>query len=115
MLSTVALGRLGLSLGALPAILPVQYYVDGDELAICLGHYDISQHAVDNTLVAFAADLIDASTRSGWTVQVQGLATAPKPIGVPTNCGQPTAGQIIHLAPATITGQRSQLCPFAAM
>lgn len=115
LLSTVSLGRLALSLAALPTILPVQYYVDGDELAICLGHYDVSPRSLDDTVVAFATDMIDPSSRAGWTVQVQGRTTLPRPVGVPTDCGQPTGGQIVHLAPAMVSGHRVQLCPFTVV
>jgi len=105
-------GRLALSLSALPAILPVQYYVDGHELAICLGHYTIPERSVNDAIVAFAADAVDSTNRTGWTVQVQGTSRIPERLGVPTNCGQPTAGQIVHFAPAAITGHRIRLCPF---
>ena len=37
LLTTVSVGRLALSVRALPVILPVQYYLDGRRLAICLG------------------------------------------------------------------------------
>lgn len=105
------MGRLALSLSALPAILPVQYYLDGHDLAICLGHYKIPERSVNGAIVAFAADAVDSTNRTGWTVQVQGTSRIPKRLGVPTNCGRPTAGQIVHLVPATITGQRIRLCP----
>ncbi|MFI5042486.1 MAG: pyridoxamine 5'-phosphate oxidase family protein [Acidimicrobiales bacterium] len=107
-------GRLALSLRALPAILPVQYYVDGEDLAICLGHHEIPHQAVDGTVVAFAADSIDAPTRVGWTVQVLGITRVPRPIGMPTDCGQPIVGQIVHLRPAKVTGFSIRLCPFVS-
>jgi hypothetical protein len=37
----VSIGRLALSLRALPAILRVQYYLDGDEIAACLGFFPV--------------------------------------------------------------------------
>jgi hypothetical protein len=112
LLGTQPMGRLVLSLSALPVILPVQYYVDGDELAICLGHYAIPERSVNDAVVAFGADAIDPNSRAGWAVQVQGTTRVPRPLGVPVDCGQPTAGQIVHLAPTTIEGQRVRLCPF---
>jgi hypothetical protein len=112
LLATASLGRLVLSLHALPAVLPVQYYVDGDELAVCLGHHQIPAASINDVIVAFEADAIDQRTRSGWAVQVQGTSRLPQPIGVPTDCGQPPAGRIAHLAPAHIQGQQIRLCPF---
>ncbi len=109
-----SLGRVALSLEALPAILPVQYYVDADVLKICLGFYDIPPASVTDTVVAFAADSLAAGTGGGWSVQVQGVVHPPRSIGVDTACGQPTAGQIVDLRPASITGHRVRICPFAA-
>jgi hypothetical protein len=114
LLTTVSVGRLVLSLKALPVIMPVQYYVDGDELAICLGYYQIPEPSIHDAIVAFGADAIDPASRSGWAVQVQGASQLPHRLGVATDCGQPTAGQIVHLRPATIEGHRIRLCPFIA-
>jgi hypothetical protein len=111
-LKSTSLGRLGLSISALPAILPVQYYVEGDALAICLGHYTYVGRAVDNAVVAFAADAIDSTTGLGWTVQVQGRSRIRKDLGAPVDCGQPAAGQIMHVEPVTVSGHRVRLCPF---
>jgi hypothetical protein len=111
-LGSVSIGRLALSVHALPTVLPVQYYVDGDELAICLGHYRVDAKAIDDVVVAFAADVIDTATRSGWIVNVQGTSRLRTELGIPVDCGQPAGGQVIHLSPATIAGQLVQLCPF---
>src|SRR5438105_946518 len=67
-------GRMALSVDALPAIVPVEYCFDGSELAICLGERRMSEHCVDNAVVGFATDAIDAVTYTGWAVQVQGRA-----------------------------------------
>jgi hypothetical protein len=114
LLTSASVGRIALSVRALPAILPVQYYVDRDWLAICLGHHRVPPQTVNDTVVAFAADAIDAEQRTGWTVQVQGVARLFDTIGVQTDCGQPAAGQVVRLEPATITGHHIELCPFAA-
>jgi len=114
LLRTVSVGRLALSVGALPAILPVQYYVDDDELAACLGHFTVPLAALEGAVVAFAADSFVPSDRPGWSVQVQGTTSLPKPLSVPVGCGQPTAGQIIRIAPVHVTGHRMHLCPFVS-
>ena len=104
----------GLSIKALPAILPVQYYVDGRVLAICLGQNEIASSAIDDTVVAFAADEIDSQTRTGWSVQVQGKCRLPHTLGITVDCGQPEPRTIVHLAPVNITGHRIRLCPFGS-
>jgi hypothetical protein len=111
LLASTSVGRVGLSIHALPAILPVQYYLDGRRLAVCLGHRELPERAM-NAVVAFAADAIDPRTRSGWSVQVQGRSVASSQLGASTDCGRPAAGQIMHIEPATITGCWVRLCPF---
>ena len=112
LLALASVGRLALSVNALPAILPVQYYLDGPTVTICLGEHELPVTSVDGTVVAFAADSLDSSPRSGWTVQVQGVLRVPMPDGVPRDCGQPAAGRLVHLESATVSGHRFNLCPF---
>ena len=112
LVATTSVGRVALSVKALPAVLPVQYYLDGRTLAVCLGHRQISERSLHGAIVAFAADAIDPATRSGWSVQVQGRATISRHIGFDTDCGHPTAGQIVRIEPARITGHRVHMCPF---
>ena len=112
LITTQTVGRLALSVRALPAILPVQYYVDDDLIAICLGHHQVPPTAITGTVAAFSVDNFTGPLSRGWTVNILGLVQPPEPVGVPTDCGQPTAGQIVHLRPDTIAGQRIWLCPF---
>src|SRR5271157_80880 len=93
LLATVSVGSLALSVRALPVILPVQYYLDGHRLAICLGHHQIPERALNDVIIAFAADAIDPVTRSGWSVEVQGRSVIPRRLGADTACGRPTPGQ----------------------
>ena len=112
MLTTVSVGRLALSVRALPVILPVQYYLDGRRLAICLGHHEMPERSLNDVIIAFAADAIDPATRSGWSVQVQGRSVISRRLGVDTDCGRPTAGQVVQIEPGIISGHRMRLCPF---
>lgn len=57
---TARLGRVALSVEALPTILPVQYQIDGTDVAICLAHHNVPPQSVDNTIVAFGTDDIDS-------------------------------------------------------
>ena len=110
LLASTSVGRVALSIGALPAILPVQYHLDGRTLAACLGHRELHERAL-NTVVAFAADAIDPGTRSGWSVQIQGRSAIPHRGPIDSDCGWTAAGQIMRIDPATITGFRMHLCP----
>jgi hypothetical protein len=111
-LATTSVGRLALSVRALPVILSVQYYLDGPGLAICLGHHQIRERSLNDVIIAFAADAIDPVTRSGWWVQVQGRSVIPRRLDVDTACGRPTAGQIVQMETGIISGHHTRLCPF---
>ena len=111
LLAMVSVGRLALSVRALPVIVPVQYYLSGRRLAVCLGHHELSERSLDETIIAFAADSIDPAARSGWSVQVQGRSAAPRQPQIDTACGWPAAGQIVQIKPEIITGHRMHLCP----
>ena len=113
LLATASVGRLALSVRALPVILPVQYYLDDRRLAVCLGHHGLPERALDETIVAFAADSIDPVTRSGWSVQVQGRSVLSHGFRIDTDCGWPAAAaQVVEIEPRRISGLRMHLCPF---
>lgn len=112
LLATASVGRLALSVQALPVVLPVQYYVSGHRLAVCLGHRNVPARSLNGTIIAFIADAIDPAARSGWAVQIQGRSSIPRLDGFDTACGQPAAGQIVEIEPGTITGYYVHLCPF---
>lgn len=112
LLATASVGRLALSVRALPVILPVQYYVTGRRLAACLGHHAIPDHSLDDAIIAFAADAIDPATRSGWSVQIQGRSFIPRREGFDSSCGEPAAGQLVEIEPGTVSGYYVHPCPF---
>ena len=93
-------------------IVPVQYYLTGRRLAVCLGHHGIPERSLNDAIIAFTADAIDPASRSGWSVQVQGRSVIPRHDGFDNACGQPTAGQLVEIEPATISGYHVHLCPF---
>ena len=112
LLATVSVGRLALSVRALPVIVPVQYYLDGRRLAVCLGHRELPERSLDETIIAFTADAIDPVTRSGWWVQVQGRSVMPRGFRIGTDCGWPAVAQVVEIEPGTVGGHRVHLCPF---
>jgi len=115
LLATTTLGRVALSMNALPSILPVQYYLDDDTIAICLGSFRVPERSGHGVVIAFLADDIDPVLRRGWSVQAVGRVTFDyQDIGVPTDCGEPTAGQILSLEPNVLSGHWLHLCPWRA-
>lgn len=111
LLATASVGRLALSVHALPAIYPVQYYLDGRQIVACVGHRQIPERSLENAVVAFAADVIDPASRSGWAVQVLGRSMMPRQFGPGTGCGRPAAGQVVNIEPESISGHAVHLCP----
>ena len=113
LLATASVGRMALSVRALPVIVPVQYHLDGRKLAVCLGHHSLPGQALDATIIALAADSIDPVTRSGWLVQVQGRSVVPRRLRIDSDCGWPTStAQVVEIEPGRISGHRMHLCTF---
>ena len=75
LLSTVPIGRVGVSIGALPAVLPVNFCLTDDAVIFRSTSGAKLSAAVASTVVAFEADHYDGVGRIGWSVLVQGRAT----------------------------------------
>ncbi len=74
LLSTTRIGRIALSMSARPVILPVAFALTPSGIVVRTGEGTKLSAVVSNELVAFEADVVDESTRSGWSVAVTGLA-----------------------------------------
>ena len=74
LLSTSTLGRVGLTTGALPVIIPVEYvFADGD-IMFSLDDAKL-RSAADGHVLAFEVDAYDTETGEGWSVHVLGRAS----------------------------------------
>jgi len=75
LLATRTLGRVGLTSGALPVILPVEYVYD-DGVIVFRTEPDAKLHAaVHGAVLAFEVDAFDPLTGRGWSVLAHGRAT----------------------------------------
>jgi nitroimidazol reductase NimA-like FMN-containing flavoprotein (pyridoxamine 5'-phosphate oxidase superfamily) len=74
LLRSVPVGRLGLSIDALPVVLPVNYVLDGERIVVGTGAGGKFDAAVAGAIVAFEADCWDPMTHAGWSVLVRGQA-----------------------------------------
>lgn len=74
LLASAPFGRLVLTKGALPAVLPVNFLLDSAGIVIRTA-VGSSPSLADGSVVAFQADSIDPVRRAGWTVTVVGRAT----------------------------------------
>jgi nitroimidazol reductase NimA-like FMN-containing flavoprotein (pyridoxamine 5'-phosphate oxidase superfamily) len=74
LLATAAIGRLALSVEALPVVLPVNFALQTDGILIRTGGGTKFDAACDQSVVAFEVDGFDAMSHTGWSVLVQGHA-----------------------------------------
>jgi nitroimidazol reductase NimA-like FMN-containing flavoprotein (pyridoxamine 5'-phosphate oxidase superfamily) len=74
LLRTRSLGRVGLSAGSLPYVLPVRYVVDGERILMRTGLDTRMAAATKDAVVAFQVDAFDDDLDAGWSVLVQGRA-----------------------------------------
>ena len=74
LLARMRLGRVAVSFGALPAVLPVNYLLLDGDIAFFTGPGTKLRHAMDNAVVAFEVDWFDENTESGWSVMAVGTA-----------------------------------------
>jgi hypothetical protein len=76
LLSLTPLGRIVFTDHALPAVQPVNYHLDGQDIVIRTASGSKLAVATRNAIVAFEADDIDLRSRTGWSVTAVGNARA---------------------------------------
>jgi hypothetical protein len=81
LLGSEHLGRVALSVAALPAVLPVLYRLIGDRVVFAVED-DLSDVLSDN-IVAFEVDRVDPETNLGWSVQVIGRTRSASDLRLP--------------------------------
>lgn len=114
LLATATLGRLGLTSGALPTVLPVNFALADDCILVRTGRGTKLDAATRNAVVAFEADHFDPMDHSGWSVVVTGIArevTAPEELrrlqAVPIARWAPSeADRIVEISTELVTGRR---------
>ena len=73
-LSCASLGRLAVTVGALPVILPVNFLLDLDRVLIRTTTGTKLDAATRHAVVAFEVDDFDGFSHTGWSVCVTGVA-----------------------------------------
>jgi nitroimidazol reductase NimA-like FMN-containing flavoprotein (pyridoxamine 5'-phosphate oxidase superfamily) len=64
-------GRIAINVRALPAILPVRYALDGEQVVVCTDPETVLARATDGHVVAFEAESAEPPE---WSVSVVGVA-----------------------------------------
>ncbi len=114
LLGSAPMGRLASRAGDYPSINPVQFHLDGRSISVCLGQDTLEGRSIDGTRVGFAADGVDRSSASGWTVQVHGIARLHDPADPWRDCGQLGGGKLLRIDQPSVSGSRFALCSFKA-
>jgi uncharacterized protein len=74
LLANSTLGRIGVSSGALPCVLPVNFRLVGDQVVFRTGIGTKLDAATQHAVVAFEVDHMDPLSHEGWSVMVTGVA-----------------------------------------
>jgi uncharacterized protein len=116
LLATAPIGRIVFTRGALPAIHPVSFVLDGDDVVISTGEDSALLSAVVESIVAFEADEIDAANNAAWTVVVTGraqLVTDPQIVERIYDLTQPRrftaeSAHLLRIRSEIVLGQRTE-------
>jgi nitroimidazol reductase NimA-like FMN-containing flavoprotein (pyridoxamine 5'-phosphate oxidase superfamily) len=107
-------GRIGLSSGALPVVVPVDFAVVGDRIVLHTARGTLLDLATRQTVVAFEADDIDRHDGSGWSVVVTGVAVDVPAADVPAADRDRLAawaegddGRFVAVTTGVISGRRT--------
>lgn len=114
LMRSVSLGRVVFTDRALPAIQPVHFVLDGDDVIISMPPDSKLVSATRAAVVAFEADDFEPGTRSGWSVTVIGEARvvrAPTEIErlsrLPLRSWAPAGlGYFVRIRAEYVTGRR---------
>ena len=75
LLAERSIGRVGISVGALPVVLPVNYALLDGDVVVRTGEGTKLDAALAGAVVAFEVDQVDPIYHQGWSVLLQGRAT----------------------------------------
>ena len=75
LLARPGIGRIALSVGALPVVFPVNFTLFDGDILIRTGPGTKLKAAATNTVVAFEVDQVDPMDHTGWSVLVQGVTS----------------------------------------
>jgi uncharacterized protein len=73
LMGSMMFGRVGISLGALPVVLPVTFRLVGDQIVFSTAPRSKLRAATDHVVIAFEVDDIDPVAQTGWSVLATGM------------------------------------------
>jgi len=93
LLGQQTIGRVGISMGALPVVLPVNYAMLDGDVVIRTGEGSKLDAVLAGAVVAFEVDQVDPIYHEGWSVLLQGRAA------VITDPGDVERARLLPLTP----------------
>jgi uncharacterized protein len=120
LLASVPVGRVGLSLQALPVVLPVNFALLDGEVVFRTVAGTKFHAAVGGTVLAFEVDGYESDGRSGWSVLVQGVSqvvTDPtelqraRQLTVDPWAVDGAADRIVRITVSVVSGRRFERSP----
>ncbi|MGA3221618.1 MAG: pyridoxamine 5'-phosphate oxidase family protein [Acidimicrobiales bacterium] len=115
-LAQVGIGRVAVTVGALPAIYTVPFVLDGDNLLVRVAQRSVLRRALTGSVVAFSADYFDESKEDGWSVLVRGvgeevgdeaLAVSPRVLPLRSCSEAPERDCFVRLPITQMSGTRA--------
>jgi hypothetical protein len=112
LLASQSVGRVGVSMAALPAILPVNYSMVDGAVVFRTGDGVKLRAALHGNVVAFEVDHSDSDLHEGWSVLVIGLAEVVTDPVERDRCIPPTSwaggdrSHVVRIRPELISGRR---------
>jgi nitroimidazol reductase NimA-like FMN-containing flavoprotein (pyridoxamine 5'-phosphate oxidase superfamily) len=114
LLACTTLGRIAVTSGGLPVILPVNFLLDDDRILIRTSPGTKLDAATANAVVAFEVDAMDSFSHTGWSVSVTGMSrqlTDPSDLDrvrtLPLARWAPTPGEhVVAISTDVINGRR---------
>jgi uncharacterized protein len=74
LLASVAVGRVVFTDRGLPAVIPVAFVVDADTVVVRTAQGSRLARAADDAVLTFQADVVNETSKTGWSVVVTGHA-----------------------------------------
>jgi hypothetical protein len=114
LLTTTSIGRVVLSIDAMPAAFPVNYAFSDETIVFRTSPGTKLSTALNGTVVAFEVDSFDPAERAGWSVLVVGssrVVTQPAERGEMDSLGidswaGPNLDQYVRIEAQRVTGRR---------
>lgn len=74
LLATATLGRVGITVGALPVVVPIDFQLIDDQVVFRVGVGTKLDAAIHNSVIAFEADEAAPPGGGAWSVSITGMA-----------------------------------------